>query len=143
MDTERRKILDMLAKGTITADEAERLLDALQSRQGSAGSGWQASASRPTAKHLRIQIYPKPNHPRYKEPVNINVPIMIIKAGLKIPGLLSGENRDRMNAALKEHGIKVDLDRLDNNSIDELIVALTGTGIDVDNPTERVRIFCE
>jgi hypothetical protein len=143
MSTERRKILDMLAKGTITADEAEQLLQALESQQGRPESGPQSQGARREAKFLRIQVNPNPNHPRHKEPVNIKVPILLIKAGLKLPGLFSGDSRDRMNLALAEHGLKVDLNKLDGKSIDELIGALTETSIDVDSETEHVRIYCE
>ena len=38
MSEDRSRILNMLAEGKITAEEAERLLDALDARAGAAGS---------------------------------------------------------------------------------------------------------
>jgi hypothetical protein len=48
MDSERLRVLKMLEAGQITADEAAKLLDALQSSQGT-------SQARPTGRTLRVR----------------------------------------------------------------------------------------
>ena len=105
--------------------------------------GSQTQGARRDAKFLRIQVTPNPNHPGHKEPVNIKVPIMLIKAGLKFPGLLSDRNRERIHGALGERGLDVDLNKLNGKSIEELIGVLSDTGIEVNTETEHVRIYCE
>ena len=70
----RRQVLDMLAQGKITADEAERLLSLVdQPPAAAAGSKETGEASKPAPKYLRVVIQdgdgPESEH------VNIRVPI--------------------------------------------------------------------
>ena len=74
MSEERKKVLEMLAAGKITAEEAERLLDKLSgtfSSQAAESQGSQASATAgsPKPKFLRI-VVDAPGH----EQVNMRVP---------------------------------------------------------------------
>src|SRR5262249_54457270 len=58
MNEHRREILDMLATGKITADEADRLLAALNRGEsvGAASAASDSSASRPQPKYLRVLV---------------------------------------------------------------------------------------
>jgi len=134
MTEERRQILDMLANGKITAEEAEKLLDAIGAESKSESAG----GSRPKPKFLHVQVERKNGHS--EKPVHIRVPLALVKAGMKLHSVLPGKTHGRFMGALHEKGI--DLDNLDSGSLNELIAALTETSIDVDDEKETVRIYC-
>jgi hypothetical protein len=143
MSEERKRILQMVADKKITIDEAERLLSALggdgqsgrEDKDGKGGGG--------EAKFLRVVVEKKKGTSGGKDDVNIRVPLVLVKAGVKFGRFLPGEAQDKITHALKDKGIDIDLGRIDADSLNELIDALRTTSIDVDSDGERVRIFCE
>ncbi len=143
MSEERKRILQMVADKKITIDEAERLLIAL-SGDGRTGSEERAEKGAGSeAKFLRVVVQKKQGAPGGKEDVNIRVPLVLVKAGVKFGRFLPGEAQDKISRALKEKGIDIDLGHLDQNSLDQMIEALRTMSIDVDSEVEKVRIFCE
>ena len=142
MNEERRKILDMLARGKITADEAEKLLDAV----GDPGPAAKAEAGADTAvrrswKYLRIQVEPGPNSEE-DERVNIRVPFKLIRAGLKFAAFIPREAHDKVNKAFREKGMDIDLARITPQDLEEIVSNLDDMTIEVDGK-DKVRIFCE
>ena len=140
MNEERRKILDMLAQGKITADEAEKLLDAV----GDPGTGAAAetdTAVRRSWKYLRIQVEPGPNSEE-DERVNIRVPFKLIRAGLKFAAFIPREAHDKVNKAFREKGMDIDLARITPQDLEEIVSNLDDMTIEVDGK-DKVRIFCE
>ncbi|MBV8976453.1 MAG: hypothetical protein JO261_06690 [Alphaproteobacteria bacterium] len=143
MSENRKRILDLLAQGRVTADEAERLLAALEStdRQGSSAT---AAAE---AKYLRVQIEADDKDGgETRAKVNIRVPLRLLKAGVRLASLLPPEARDQMNAALREKGVGLDIDRIKPENLDELIRNLNDVSIDVASRQGRratIRVFCE
>ena len=81
MNDDRRSILEMLATGRITADEADRLLAALEKGPG-AGGGANAGAgyisNRVLAKYLRIQVDTHEDDDEGPTKVNIRVPMQLL-----------------------------------------------------------------
>jgi hypothetical protein len=147
MSDDRRKILDMLSQGRLTADEAERLLAALdRSGAGSAGAptGERPRAGGPGPKYLRVQVSKLRGDGEDKN-VNIRVPLQLLKAGVKLPGLLPPKARAELNAALHEKGVGFDLNQLRPDNVDAFIAALSETSIDIDadDGRSRVRVSCE
>ncbi len=140
MSEERRKILDMLATGKIKADEAERLLDALNIAPGFEAGGKSTSGRKP--KYLHIQINGDPEKHNGRESVNVKVPLVLLKAGMKLKGLVPKHAQEKFTGHLNDHGLDIDLGKLDSESVNALIVALTETSIDIDSDKEKVRIFC-
>jgi hypothetical protein len=138
VDAERRRILDMLGAGKITADEAEQILDALNQRTGPADEPAETSAGRRKPRFLRVHVVPKSGS---GENVNIRIPLGILRAGVKLGRLIPQDARDRVNDKLAEKGMTIDFDDL--KSIEDVIVALEEMSIDVDDEKERVRICCE
>ncbi len=136
MNNERRQILDMLATGKISADEAERLLDALTKQE--------EPEAKPTAcgspKYLRIVVQ-EGDHG--KDNVNIRIPLALVKAGMKLTSLIPESARNKVNNSLSEKGLHIDLNNLDSATVDEIILALKETSIDVQDGDEKVRICCE
>jgi hypothetical protein len=131
MDTERKKVLDMLAGGRISTEDAERLLNKLD---GASDGGAHADAhpSGPL-KYLRVLIDGKTG-----DKVNVRVPLGLLRTGIKLSTMVPALAGDK----LRESGI--DLSHLSTLSGDELIEELRDLKVDVDSTTgDTVRVFCE
>jgi len=138
MNEETRKILDMLAHGKITVEEADKLLAAV----GAAATGTPASRSgNPAWKYLRVQVEPGPGSP-HGERVNIRVPFKLIRAGLKFAALIPHDAQDKVHAALREKGLNIDLAKVTPEDLEDIVANLDDMTVEVDG-REKVRIFCE
>lgn len=143
MSDQRKQILQMLAEGKITADEAERLLSALESNSGGESAGTDLAASKgskPKFLHIKVEAEPGSHHGH--ENVDIKIPLMLIKAGMKLGSLVPENAKSKINAHLGEKGFNIDLNQLDSEQIDVILQALTESSIDVDSDKEKVRIYC-
>ena len=136
MSEERKKVLEMLAAGKITADEAEKLLDKLSNN----ASNETPSAEPPPAatgtakpKYLRI-VVDKPGH---KE-INVRVPLSFVRSGRGLLAIMP----KHVNERLAEYGINAgSFTTMDINDLDH---AMHELNIDVEKGNgEKVRIFCE
>jgi ABC-type Fe3+-hydroxamate transport system substrate-binding protein len=137
MSNERKQILEMLAEGKITADEASRLLDAIE-KNAAEVSEQAGSVKKPKFLHVQVTGREGSKH----ENVNIKIPIMILKAGMKLGSFMPDEAKAKVTSHLGEHGINLDLSKLESKDIDVLVAALAETSIDVDADNEKVRIYC-
>src|SRR5579864_2227307 len=108
MSENRRQILQMLADGKVTADEAERLIAALEKESASAqAEPARSEVLRPRAKYLRVVVEAQDqHHGGGQTKVNIRVPMQLLRAGVKLGALLPREARERANAAMRENGIE-------------------------------------
>ena len=143
MNEHRRKILDMLAEGRISADEAERLLAALD-KDPPAVTG--AAATRPSLKYLRVVVDTDEGLAGdAMTKVNIRVPLQLLRAGVRLAGLIPTEARTHVNEALREKGIAFDISQLKPENLEELIAQLNDLSVDIDHAKgkARVKIFCE
>lgn len=142
MSDERRQILQMLADGKINADEAERLLTALEAKKGSEETCAAAVPGGGKPKFLHIKVESDPGSHGGHENVDIKIPLMLVKAGMKLGSLVPENARNKLNAHLGEKGFDIDLNQLDAEKIDIILQALTESSIDVDSENEKVRIYC-
>jgi hypothetical protein len=144
MSENRRQILDMLAQGKITADEAERLMNALE-REPSAVQAGVIEALRPAdkLKYLRVVVDAPDGEGEGAAKVNVRVPLQLLRAGVKLSGVIPARARDQVNAALREKGIDFDVARLTPESLETIIEQLRDLSVDVDNGRNKVRVFCE
>jgi len=135
MSRERAKILKMVADGTITPEEGEKLLGRLDS-PGTATATVEREPdnddrSAGPLKYLRVVV-------DGSDKVNIRIPIGLIRTGIKLTTLMpliASEN-------LSEHGI--DLSQFNNLDGEELIEALRELKVEVNSDDgDVVRIFCE
>jgi hypothetical protein len=138
MSAERKKVLEMLAEGKISADEAEKLLDKLASLSGAereennASSESSGAANKPL-RYLRVQVE-KPGG----EDVNLRIPMSFLRAQSGLHVILAQRVLDK----LADSGI--DLSRFSRLRGQELEDALQQLNIDVDQSNgKKVRIFCE
>ena len=145
MSENRRKILDMLADQKITADDAERLLAALDKEPVSmAGSSRDGNSGSP-AKYLRVMVDEGEDDTHKPTKVNVRLPLQLLRAGIKLQSLLPPEARSEVNLALRESGFSFDLSQIKAENVDELIAAFSDLTVDVDaeGGRSKVKVFCE
>ncbi|MFV2114638.1 hypothetical protein ACFHW0_20200 [Micromonospora sp. LOL_025] len=140
MNEQRRDILDMLAEGKITAEEAERLITALERTQPPAAS---SLGTRPKnrAKYLRVVVDTVENG----EPgrVNVRVPLQLLRAGVRLAALIPPQALGQANAELSKSGVPFDLTQLKPEQLEALVEHLDEMTVEVDQPDATVRVFCE
>lgn len=145
MSEDRRSILTMLAEGKITADEADRLLAALERQPQGAlpGAGLPpADHNRPKPKYLRVTVdTDEPDEGPTK--VNIRVPMQLLRAGVRLSSVIPPAAREKVNAAMAENGVPFDINALKPENLEELVEQLNDLTVDVDQERTKVRIFCE
>lgn len=138
MSEDRRRILEMLSTGKITAAEAEQLLDALEMKSQEDGTSEVNPGDKPTLKYLKVEI--DGSNGRH-ERVNIRVPLKMLRAGVRLATLIPGPAREKVNAAFHRKGIN--LSELKPENLNEIIECLGDLNMDIDTQGEKVRIFCE
>jgi hypothetical protein len=157
MNENRRQILEMLAAGKITAEEAEKLLVAVESDStptlgefpGSrTGSGPASTATKPRSKYLRVLVEADEEMTGMKGPttVNVRVPMQLLRAGVRLASLIPQQAHDQFDAALSKHGVPLTLSQIKPENLEELIDHLEDLTVDVDGKagnTTKVRVFCE
>jgi len=145
MSENRRQILEMLSAGKITADEAERLIAALEREQPAAASGAEQGAKRNRPKYMRVLVEALDKHRTDggMTKVNIRVPMALIRAGVRLGGLIPPEARDKANAAMRAHGMTFDLNEIRPENLEEIIEQLDDLEVNVDEDKAKVKIFCE
>ena len=57
--------------------------------------------------------------------------------------MIPGGVADKVNEALRENGIDMDVRRLRGNELDELISSLSDLEIDVENGEHNIKVFVE
>ncbi|HEX4321365.1 MAG TPA: hypothetical protein VHZ52_10710 [Acidobacteriaceae bacterium] len=163
MNENRRQILNMLAANKITAEEAERLLAALDS--SGAASGSTGSTASPSsngagntsrfestgshAKYLRVLVEADEGFEGKKGPtsVNIRVPMQLLRAGVRLASLIPAQAHQHLDEALSQHGVPLTLSQIKPENLEELIDHLDDLTIDVaakeDHSNVKVRVFSE
>ena len=142
MSVETRKVLEMLAQGKITPDEADKLLEKLSAHAAaetrpddasSSSSPASSSTSSSKPRFLRI-VVDKPGH----EQINVRMPIGFARTAPLLMAVLPTRVREK----LAEQGI----DLSDTGAIDpkDWAAAIETLNIDVEKGDgKKVRVFCE
>ena len=149
MSDHRRQILQMLSEGKISPDEAERLITAVEGPVGTKSTDpafGSAEKSRP--RYLRV-VVDSEDEGGHEGPtkVNVRVPMQLLRAGVKLAGLLPAPALHRANHAMQEQGVPIDLTQLKPENLEELVEQLNDLTVDVDQKDGgtkvKVRVFCE
>ena len=140
MNEQRRQILQMLAEGKITADEAGRLIDALEREQPESPPG-AAPRTKPRPKYLRVVVVD--NSGGEPSRVNVRVPLQLLRAGVRLTSLIPPQALTQVNAELTKSGVPIDLTQLKPQHIEDLVEQLDDVTVDVDQPDAKVQVFCE
>jgi hypothetical protein len=141
MNEQRRQVLEMLAEGKITADEAERLIDALEREQPESPPG-ATPRPKPRPKYLRVVVADNSGGDGPSR-VNVRIPLQLLRAGVRLASLIPPQALTRANAELSKSGVPIDLTQLKPQHIEELIDQLDELTVDVDDPDSQVQVFCE
>ena len=142
MSETRRQVLEMLAAGRITAEEAERLINALER-----DAPVEAEA-RPAVKRKYLRVMVDSDEPG-QGPVRVNtrVPMQLLRAGVKLANLIPPKAREQVDKALHEQGIPFDMSGINANNLEEIINQLEDLTVDVDVDEKeqkvKVKVFCE
>ena len=77
--------------------------------------------------------------------VNVRVPIMLLRAGVRLASLIPVRAQERVNEALREQGIDVDITKIKPENLNELIDELRDLSVDVGNAREdlKIKVFTE
>jgi hypothetical protein len=142
MNPDRRSVLQMLADGKINADEAERLLSALDRNGAPAPAAAPAPGHNAPPKYLRVTVDAiDPDEGQTK--VNVRVPMALLRAGVRLTSLIPPAAREQVNLELAKNGVPFDIAQLKPENLDELISHLNDLTVDVDARDARVRVYCE
>jgi hypothetical protein len=140
MSAERKKVLELLATGKITAEEAEKLLnklDTLASAESASGpavfSEAKPSDSKPL-RYLRVEV----EKPGSSDNVNVRIPLSFIRASAGLHLLLPQKVQDKLYA----NGVDIgSLSRLKGQELENVLKELN---VQVDESGgKKVRVFCE
>jgi hypothetical protein len=157
MGDDRSRILDLLAQGKITVEEATRLLDALGSNAsqsgategaggastGSQNKGWTSgpgagsgsSSAKPRFMFVKVLSAKGDN-------VNVKIPLALVRAGLKLTSLIPQPAMDQINKNMAEKGMKFDLNNFKPEDLEDLLEALREMEINVDSTNgDNVRVY--
>jgi hypothetical protein len=147
MNEYRREILEMLSEKKISAEEAERLLAAMEGRPTTSGSGSGAESSpKARAKYLRVQVDAEEDlHGEGPTKVNVRVPMQLLRAGVRLAGLLPASALRHANDAMHQQGLPIDLTQIKPENLEEIVDQLNDLTVDVDQEKGKVkvRVFCE
>lgn len=136
MNEERRRILEMLAQGKISPEEADQLLSTTSKPEAGAAV---ALAPGEAPRFLRIVLENDANSER----INVRVPMQLLRAGVRLAALIPKGLQGPINAALKEKGMEIDLDALKAQDLEALVDHLAQLTVDLDNKNEKIKVFCE
>ncbi len=135
MNENSRRVLEMLAEGKVSVDEAERLLSLVDEEPAAPLAPSHAESAR---RYLRVTVAGDGN-----EHVDVRVPLALIKAGVKLHTLLPAQATTGINTALQDNGINVDIDNLRPEDLEQLIDALSEIEVHVQDGADKVRVYCE
>jgi hypothetical protein len=141
MSDETRRILDLLAQGKITVDEADQLLRALGAEPGAA-TGRSERGDKPRPRYLKIAVRKPPGDRGAGKDVTIRVPLGIVRSGMRLGAIIPAFAGEQATARMREHGLDVDFSKLDSTTIDSM---LNDFEMDIESESGRktVHISCE
>jgi len=148
MSENRKQILEMLSSGRVNADEAERLLAALETGNSSISTFSSIMAPKAPPKYLRVVVDADDRADRDGPvKVNVRIPMQLLRAGVRFAGLIPAQALRKANDAMREKGMPFDLSQVKPENLDELIEQLHDLSVDVDTQEKdgkvNVRVFCE
>ena len=152
MSDESRRVLDLLAQGKITVDEAQHLLSALGAPppgpDAAAGAG--DDADRPAPRWVRINIHKPAKEGHRPKDVNIRVPVSVMKGGIRLGAIIATFAGEKAARRMRERGIDLDLStingdlsKLNGPEFEQFLKSLDDVNIEIDDGKAQVRITAE
>jgi SHOCT-like protein len=147
-----RRILDMLAGGKITVDEADRLLKALAADRptdAAPAGGTTGRDARPRWFRINIRKPAKADGHAAKD-VNIRVPIAVVKGGMRLGAIIASFAGEKAAQRMKARGVDLDLStingdlsRMNGDEFAAFLTSLDDMNIEIDDGKSQVRITAE
>ena len=142
MSDNKKRILDMLEAGKINAEEAMKLLSAMDDTEKESAENRLSPFKK--FKYLRVMVdNPHKTGTDKPEKVNVRIPVSLIRAGMKFTSLIPHDAASHVEGALRKKGININLKNIKDEDIDELIDALREVEVDIDGGEGKVRIYAE
>jgi len=135
---EQLRILNMLSEGKISSDEASKLLDVL--RPQSKEEEPKETRSNELPKLMIVKVSPKNGS---GDKVNVKIPFKLFQAGIKLASFLPENVQGKVDSAIKSKGINIELSKINQENIAELLETFKDFSVDVDGENETVQIYCE
>ncbi len=142
MTDNRKRVLEMVASGKISVDEATKLLAALGEETANT-PGVKVNTVKLIPRYLRVVVNQLDDESGKPEKVNVRVPVALIRAGMKFSSLIPEEASQEVDRALTEKGIKINLKNLKEEDLEELLAALADLEVDIDGGQGTVKIQAE
>jgi hypothetical protein len=142
----RRRILDLLAQGKISVDDADQLLRALGASSLESETDAAQPADKQAARWIRVTIDKAAREGKPAKQVSIRVPMALVRGGVRLGAIfprLSRKDTDEISQHLRDHGVDVDWSKVDLSQLDNVLQSLDETTIDVDKGRAQVRISYE
>jgi hypothetical protein len=134
MSEERKKVLEMLANGTISVADAEKLLEKLVEPASPEARAEGRSSSEPSKPRFMRIVIDKPG----QEQVNIRMPLSFMRSGTGLLAVLP----PRIHEKLAELGVDFSARGAMNEK--EWAEAIENMNVDIEKGNgKKVRIFCE
>jgi polyhydroxyalkanoate synthesis regulator phasin len=134
MSVERRKVLELLAQGKISAEDAEKLLDKLAEPASAEAKAEERSSSGANKPRFMRIVVDKPG----QEQVNIRMPLSFMRTRTHLLAVLP----PRVHEKLAELGI--DFSAVGAMNEKEWAEAVENMNVDIEKGNgKKVRIFCE
>ncbi len=141
MSDDARRVLELLASGKVTVDEADRLLRAIGTAPDRAGRE-AASGARPPSRHLRIAVTKAAGNGRPEKHVNIRVPLSLVRAGMRLGAMVPGYG-EAISERLRQSGIELDPSKSRAPDLESVLLEMGEVVMDVEEGRTQIRISCE
>ena len=152
MSDETRRILELLAQGKITVDEADQLLKAVGAATAPepAGDTSTGDSGAPRPRWIRINVQKPADENRKAKDVNIRVPVAVMKGGMRLGAIIASFAGEKAAQRMRDRGMDLDLAKISGDlskmngpEFDQFLKTLDDVNIEVDDGKARVRITCE
>jgi len=76
--------------------------------------------------------------------VNIRVPLMLLRAGVRLASVIPPQAQEKVNRVLREQGVDLDISTIKPENIEELIDGLQDLTVDIEERDDvKVKVFVE
>jgi len=132
---ETRRVLELLAQGKISVDEAADLINAVKQASD--------APAPPTPRWLRITMNRDAGDGRPAKNVNVRVPLGLARSGIRIGAMVPFMFGPKFREEFRKQGVDVDWSKIDLSEIETALKDLGETTIDVDDGKAQIRVRCE
>ena len=152
MGDETRRVLDLVAQGKITVDEADQLLAAIgePAPVSESAAAPPVDGDRPAPRWVRINVHTPAREGHREKDVNIRVPVSVMKGGMRLGALIATFAGEKAARRMRARGVDLDLSKINGDfsklngpDFDQFLKSLDDVNIEIDDGKSQVRINAE